>query len=135
MSQHTNFYEAYISLKKKTNTKKHVKKEQSGAIAVETTAAEVGKVTGIPLVRLSVGKAAGWDDFESEMARQSTDFAPVPVDAEDPAIMFYTSGSTGLPKGVLHASRALFSWRGSAWYWLSLTEDDVMWCASDTGWA
>ncbi len=109
--------------------------EHSGAIAVVTTAAEVGKVTGIPLVRLSVGKAAGWDDFESEMARQSTDFAPVPVDAEDPAIMFYTSGSTGLPKGVLHASRALFSWRVSAWYWLSLTEDDVMWCTADTGWS
>ena len=109
--------------------------EHSGAAAVITQAAEVGKVAPDVPVRLSVGAAPGWDSFEDELARQSASFDPVPIDAEDPAIMFYTSGSTGLPKGVLHASRALFSWRVSAWYWLSLTEDDVMWCTADTGWS
>lgn len=107
----------------------------SGAVAVVTTATEVGKVTDEVAVRLSVGAAPGWDGWEGEMARQSPVFEPVAVDAEDPAIMFYTSGSTGLPKGVLHASRALFSWRVSAWYWLSLSQDDVMWCTADTGWS
>ena len=118
-------------------TKKDVtyRLEHSGAVAVVTTACEVGKIIGDIKVRLSVGEATGWDSFETELARQSTDFAPVAVSTEDPAIMFYTSGSTGLPKGVLHASRALFSWRVSAWYWLSLTEDDVMWCTADTGWS
>ena len=107
----------------------------SGAAAVITTAAETNKIQRDGKVRLSIGAAPGWDDYETEMARQSANFAPVRVDAEDPAIMFYTSGSTGLPKGVLHASRALFSWRVSAWYWLSLTETDVMWCTADTGWS
>lgn len=109
--------------------------EHSGAEAVVTTAAETQKVASDPKVRLSVGATDGWDDFETEMLRHSADFTPVRVEAEDPAIMFYTSGSTGLPKGVLHASRALFSWRVSAWYWLSLTEQDVMWCTADTGWS
>ena len=109
--------------------------EHSGAVAVVTTAAETHKIASDPKVRLSVGATGGWDEFETEMARHSADFTPIRVEAEDPAIMFYTSGSTGLPKGVLHASRALFSWRVSAWYWLSLTEQDVMWCTADTGWS
>jgi acyl-coenzyme A synthetase/AMP-(fatty) acid ligase len=109
--------------------------EHSEAVAVVTTAREVDKVSSTVPVRLCVGEAPNWDNFETEMNRHSTAFSPVKVDAEDPAIMFYTSGSTGLPKGVLHASRALFAWRVSAWYWLSLTEKDVMWCTADTGWS
>ncbi len=109
--------------------------QHSGAVAAVTTAQEVDKVAANVPVRLCVGEANGWDSFESEMARQSKDFAPARVLAEDPAIMFYTSGSTGMPKGVLHSSRGLFSWRVSAWYWLSLREDDVMWCTADTGWS
>ena len=57
------------------------------------------------------------------------------VGAEDPAIMYYTSGSTGNPKGVLHASRGLYSWWVSAAYWLDLTPGDVIWCTADTGWS
>ncbi|MEL6596751.1 MAG: AMP-binding protein [Pseudomonadota bacterium] len=107
----------------------------SGAVAVVTTASEVGKVSDTVPVRVCIGDAAGWDNFAEELERHSPEFSAATVAAEDPAIMFYTSGSTGMPKGVLHASRGLFSWRVSAWYWLSLTEGDVMWCTADTGWS
>jgi acyl-coenzyme A synthetase/AMP-(fatty) acid ligase len=73
--------------------------------------------------------------LDEALAAASDDFAPVPLGAEEPAIMYYTSGSTGHPKGVLHAARALFAWRVSAWYWLDLRDDDVMWCTADTGWS
>lgn len=54
-------------------------------------------------------------DFENDLtlswrtllARESAEFEPVTTLAEDPAILIYTAGTTGLPKGVLHAHRVL----------------------------
>lgn len=112
----------------------------SGAVAVITTSDNVAKFPDGPDdgpgVRLAVGGGGeGWDDFEHALLAQDDRFEAVEVDADDPAIMFYTSGSTGMPKGVCHAARALYAWRFSARYWLSLAEDDVMWCTADTGWS
>jgi acyl-coenzyme A synthetase/AMP-(fatty) acid ligase len=49
--------------------------------------------------------------------------------------LYYTSGSSGNPKGVLHSSRGVYSWRLSAAWWQTLEESDIKWCTSDTGWA
>ncbi len=86
-------------------------------------------------VRISVGEAPGWLSFDHETQQASADFTPPRVMGEDPAIMYYTSGSTGNPKGVLHCSRGLYSWRVSAAYWLDLRPGDTMWCTADTGWS
>ncbi|WP_342640048.1 acyl-CoA synthetase [Rhodoligotrophos ferricapiens] len=112
--------------------------ENSQARAAITTMANTDKfVAGKDLVaRLAVGGSSdGWDDFDASLAAASDAFEPVRLAADEPALMYYTSGSTGHPKGVLHASRALFAWRVSAWYWLTLTEADTMWCTADTGWS
>lgn len=86
-------------------------------------------------VRVCVGTAPGWHSFDSILETQAGDFAAARVAAEDPAIMYYTSGSTGDPKGVLHAARGLQSWWVSAAYWLDLEAGDVIWCTADTGWS
>lgn len=86
-------------------------------------------------VRLAIGHADGWLDFHAEMSRASETVEAATVEAEDPAIMYYTSGSTGHPKGVVHAARAIYAWRVSAIYWLDLCPGEVIWCTADTGWS
>lgn len=110
----------------------------SGARAVVTTAANAAKFAdiGAPLeVRLSVGEAEGWIDVATALDGASDRFEAARMQPDDPAIIYYTSGSTGHPKGVTHAARGLYAWRVSAEHWLGLNPGDVMWCTADTGWS
>ena len=109
----------------------------SGATGAITTARNTGKFAycGALRTRIVIGEAvAGWNEF-AEAAHQSPEFDCAPMAIEEPALLYYTSGSSGNPKGVLHASRALYAWRLSAAWWQTLEEQDVKWCTSDTGWA
>ena len=109
----------------------------SGASAAITTQSNAHKFSGLEPLRMQIalgGASGGWVAF-SEAERESPDFASADLQLDEPALLYYTSGSSGNPKGVLHATRGLFSWRLSAAYWQTLAEDDVKWCTADTGWA
>jgi acyl-coenzyme A synthetase/AMP-(fatty) acid ligase len=109
----------------------------SGAVAAITTRAGVAKFKGAAdfQARIAVGSAPGWLEFDEAIDRQSDHFEPADMHIDEPALIYYTSGATGLPKGVTHAVRALYCWRVSAWYWQGLREDDLNWCTADTGWS
>ncbi|HEX3364649.1 acyl-CoA synthetase [Phenylobacterium sp.] len=92
-------------------------------------------LTGRIPTRLSLGTAPGWEEFDSVLGAGDESYEPAEVSAEDPAILYFTSGSTGLPKGVLHASRAIYAWRGAAQTWLDLGPEDTIWCTADVGWS
>jgi acyl-coenzyme A synthetase/AMP-(fatty) acid ligase len=112
--------------------------ENGGIVGAVTMRDEIAKFAALPALRcvLAVGGAAnGWEDFDAAMQGAPEDFEPAIVAAEDTAVLYYTSGSTGLPKGVMQSARALYAWRVSAQYWLTLTPDDVMFCTADTGWS
>ncbi|MEN1970558.1 acetate--CoA ligase [Lentibacillus sp. N15] len=70
-----------------------------------------------------------------EQQKAAIHFEPVPVEANEPGIVFYTSGTTGKPKGVVHASMAFVVQNYIyAKYHMDHRPDDVFWCTADVGW-
>jgi len=73
--------------------------------------------------------------FTEALQGQSSDCAPVPVDAEHPLFILYTSGSTGKPKGVQHATGGYLLWAKMTMEWtFDIRPEDVFWCTADIGW-
>ena len=69
--------------------------------------------------------ASGVDvrDLESELAEITHIEPPQPTKSHDPAYLVYTSGTTGYPKGVLHAHRAMIGREPAAQYWFDFADD------------
>ena len=115
--------------------------EHSGAKAIVTTWANAPKVPDQAAaleLRLGLGDGApvaGWVDYEPAMAAAEEGFAPAPLAPEEAAVIYYTSGTSGSPKGVILGARSLYAWRVQARYWLDLRDGDLMWCTADTGWS
>ncbi len=73
--------------------------------------------------------------FDEALKGQSTECAPVPVNAEHPLFILYTSGSTGKPKGVQHATGGYLLWAKLTMDWtFDIKPEDVFWCTADIGW-
>jgi len=57
------------------------------------------------------------------------------LDPEDPALIVFTSGTTGEPRAALHAQRYLPGQRAQAERWLGARRDELVWCTTATGWS
>ena len=53
---------------------------------------------------------------------------------EDPALLHFTSGTTGMPKGALHVHQAVLTHYVTGKYVLDLQPGDIFWCTADPGW-
>jgi acyl-coenzyme A synthetase/AMP-(fatty) acid ligase len=63
---------------------------------------------------------------------------PTPVevmDAEDPALIVFTSGTTGEPRGVVHSYSYLLGQQGQAEHWFGARKGELAWCTTATGWS
>jgi acetyl-CoA synthetase len=68
------------------------------------------------------------------MAGASEDFVIPPTDPEDMAILHFTSGTTGMPKGAIHVHDAVCCHYLTGKYVLDFHPGDVFWCTADPGW-
>ena len=72
--------------------------------------------------------------YENLMNEATDDFEIEKTDKEDYAIIHYTSGTTGKPKGVVHVHEAIVGHYATAKYVLDLHPEDIYWCTADPGW-
>ncbi|HXQ22673.1 MAG TPA: acetate--CoA ligase [Candidatus Acidoferrales bacterium] len=77
---------------------------------------------------------AGTQDFQTLMAAASDQFTIAPTEPEDAALLHFTSGTTGKPKGAVHVHQAVVAHHITAKLALDLHPDDVFWCTADPGW-
>lgn len=70
------------------------------------------------------------EDHRQEPPAESVDLAP-----EDPAVIIFTSGTTGDPRGVLYPQRYLTGQELQAEHWFGAAEGDLAWCTAAPGWS
>jgi acetyl-CoA synthetase len=77
---------------------------------------------------------AGTLDYATLMAAASADYTIRPTGGEDMALLHFTSGTTGKPKGAVHVHAAVLAHHVTGRYALDLRPGDVFWCTADPGW-
>ena len=115
--------------------------EIDAVIADEDGASKIDGVAGdLPglRVRVQVGGSPrpGWLSYDELLADAQPDFEPLGTRADGDALIYFTSGTTGPPKMVLHTHASYgVGQRLTADFWLGLEPGTVHWNMSDTGWA
>jgi acetyl-CoA synthetase len=100
---------------------------------IEALRSRLPKLEHVILVDAETGGEGvfSWRDL---MRGASAVFDTPPTDPEDVALLHFTSGTTGRPKGVLHVHDAVVTHYATGFFALDLHENDRFWCTADPGW-
>ena len=101
---------------------------------VEPLRDRLPKLEHVLLVDARDHGAGGLLSLTRLMAEASENYTIPPTDPEDIAVLHFTSGTTGMPKGALHAHNAVLTHYMTGKYVLDFHPDDVFWCTADPGW-
>ncbi|MBL8583906.1 MAG: AMP-binding protein [Rhizobiaceae bacterium] len=96
-----------------------------------------GRLRGLETIVVVDGAEAGVDDFARLVRDTPPDFVAVDTKPDDPAMMIFTSGTTGPPKGALHGHRVLLGHLPGVQFHHEFLPQagDLMWTPADWAWA
>ena len=77
---------------------------------------------------------SGTENFHQLMNAASEEFEIPPTAPEDMALIHFTSGTTGKPKGAVHVHQAVIAHHVTGRYALDFHPEDIFWCTADPGW-
>ncbi|MGE3507526.1 MAG: acetate--CoA ligase [Vicinamibacterales bacterium] len=109
--------------------------EQLYGRKVEAIRAQLPDLAHVLLVGAPGSAAfAGVERWSSLMAAADDRFTIPPTAPEDPALLHFTSGTTGRPKGALHVHEAVVAHHATGRFALDFHQGDIFWCTADPGW-
>jgi acetyl-CoA synthetase len=80
------------------------------------------------------GAVQGTLDLATLLSGAGPAFEIPATDPEEMALLHFTSGTTGVPKGAIHVHEAVVAHSATGAFALDLHPDDVFWCTADPGW-
>jgi acetyl-CoA synthetase len=101
---------------------------------IEPWRKELASLEHVFLTECSSSLPAGTIDLSAALAQASDTFETVWTGPEDMALLHFTSGTTGRPKGVVHVHEAVVAHHITGRLALDLHSDDIFWCTADPGW-
>jgi acetyl-CoA synthetase len=96
--------------------------------------AQIASLEQVLIVGDDASLPEGTQSAAALMRDASDRFDTVATNGDDMALLHFTSGTTGKPKGAMHVHGAVVMHYASGLYALDLHDEDIFWCTADPGW-
>ena len=108
--------------------------DENGKMIIPQGAALGAALSGPENICVATTSREGWLDFNSGVRAASAEFERVETSIKDPMLMYFSSGTSGQPKMVLHAGEYAVAHLLTAKHWHNVVPDGLHFTIADTGW-
>ena len=110
--------------------------DNEGAAKFDQVRSECPTIQHVILIDTPQSERAGWTNYHQVVDEASPKFTGQKTRSDDPCLVYFTSGTVGYPKMVLHTQASYpIGHTITGKYWLDLHDNDLFWNLSETGWA
>lgn len=108
--------------------------DENGKMIIPEGAALGAALSGPESICVATTSREGWLDFNSGVRAASAEFERVETSIKDPMLMYFSSGTSGQPKMVLHSGEYAVAHLLTAKHWHNVVPDGLHFTIADTGW-